>query len=133
MKHTVQRALKKLAALGLAEHSVAGWTRGNADLGKIANEYNAGERAAARRERHDREREAYRNRAGQVAGKTLPIGNKTTVPGDSGRKSRVTPESRKSNAVTNANETARFNTPLCELSDAEVQSVVGANVGALGW
>jgi len=56
----VQKALKALAAYALAENDGGAWKRGPSDVGEVAREFNAEERASLRRARHERQREAFR-------------------------------------------------------------------------
>jgi hypothetical protein len=58
--NTVKTALVKLEKLGLAQKTPEGWTRGTQELGAVITDFECGKRAAARRERHDAERRAYR-------------------------------------------------------------------------
>jgi DNA-binding transcriptional ArsR family regulator len=64
---TVRRALKKLAAVGLAESDAshpARWHRGDRDLEDVASELGCAAAAARRRARHQDERERWLDRIG---------------------------------------------------------------------
>jgi hypothetical protein len=58
-RHTVERALHRLVAVGLAERVVGGWARGPGDVAAVASTQGAPLHQRLRHERHERERLAW--------------------------------------------------------------------------